>query len=110
LVEFLLDRGSDIDARDSNDLTALIWSSVYKNKRIVELLLTRGADINKCSHSKITCLHYSDDIWKEEQIQELIINKQPHNIKFFDDEIGILPQLKEKYKEMIELSLMGLFQ
>jgi len=72
-------------------------------------LLEYGADINAYSKGNESCLDFIKYVWKEEYVQELIITGQPINIKFFDDEIGILPSLKKKYKEIIELSEMGLF-
>ena len=73
------------------------------------LIVDKQLNVYNCDGK--TCLDcYCENVWEKEETQELIINRQPHNIKFFDDKIGILPQLKEKYKEMIQLSLMGLFQ
>jgi len=58
----------------------------------------------------MSCLDFEcKGVWKEEYVQELIISGQPQNIKFFDDKIGILPSLKLKYKEVIEMSEFGIF-
>jgi len=70
--------------------------------------LRNNANINTKNDYGVSCLDQLANIWKKENVQELIINKQPHNIKFFDEKIGILPSLREKYKDIIELSLMGL--
>jgi len=109
-VKKLLDDGADMDVRDSNGRTPLMCASKHGNRKIVELLLDRCADISPVNkyHDR-TCLYYNRCIWRLEYIQELIINKQPHNIKFFDDKIGILPELKEKHKDVIELVEMGIF-
>ena len=74
----------------------------------MKLLLDKGADINMYDYYGETCLDYQKKKWKYAKVQELIITKQSHNIKFFDDKIGIIPFLKEKYKEIIELYEMGL--
>ena len=109
MAEFLLEHGADIDAKGNNNKTSLICASERINKETVSFLLIRGADINAQDDDNNTCLDYScNGIWKEERFQELIINKQPHNIKLLDEKIGIIPSLRSKYKEIIELSEMGL--
>ncbi|KAL7799987.1 hypothetical protein V8C37DRAFT_407087 [Trichoderma ceciliae] len=45
-VRILLEKGVDIEARDSDGLTALSWAVKQKNESIVELLLAKGADID----------------------------------------------------------------
>ena len=77
----------------------------------MKLLLEYGADIKVYNKYNKSCLDYKyKGVWKQKYTQELIISGQSHNIKFFDERIGILPSLKIKYKDLIELSEMGLFQ
>jgi len=111
IVKLLIDRCVDINRANLHGYTSLYLASAYKYSKIVHLLLEVGADINTSDkYKKESCLDSTcNGVWQEEYTQELIINKQPQNIKFFDENIGILPQLKEKYNEVIELSLMGLF-
>ena len=45
IVQLLLDRGADIEARDSNRYTPLCLASRWRHIKIVQLLLDRGADI-----------------------------------------------------------------
>lgn len=45
-VGILLDRGININARDSRDLTALHLAAMYGHERVVALLLFRHADAN----------------------------------------------------------------
>ena len=44
-IEYLLNRGADIEARDDYGYTALMSASLYGDVAAVELLLDRGADI-----------------------------------------------------------------
>ena len=45
VVKLLLDRGADIETRDDDGFTALMWASGNGAAAVVELLLDRGADI-----------------------------------------------------------------
>jgi len=110
-VGLLLSRGADVDVISFYaGNTALLLSSLNGYVEIVELLLHHCTNINVTNKDGRTCFDNTRLlVWCKEDIQELIINKQPHNIKFFDDNIGILPRLKEKHKEIIGLVEMGLF-
>ena len=47
VIELLLDRGADINARDMNSFTPLHWAARdNKGPTVMELLLNRGAHIN----------------------------------------------------------------
>ena len=109
IVKLLLEYDADKEAKSYGGWTSLMRSSIYGYLEVVKLLLEYGADIKLYNSSNKSCLYYHNEIWEEEYTHELIINKQPQNIKFFDEKIGILPSLKEKYKEMIELSELGIF-
>jgi len=109
IVYFLLDNGCEVNSKGHNTDTALILSCYIKNAHAVKMLLNHGADVGICNDFGKTCFIYNKTIWTDDELQELVITKQPHNIKLLDDEIGILPELMEKYKDIMELSLMGLF-
>ena len=110
VVKLLLEYGADKEAKDNEGWTPLIFASWNGHTKIVKLLLEYGADINVYNDVNKSCLDYKcKGIWKQKYTQELIITGQPINIKFFDDEIGILPSLKVKYKEVIEMSELGIF-
>ena len=112
---FLLQCGADVNYRDNKNMTALILTTsmlmlqdhMYNYDEIYNdciLLLEYGADISirtndgKCAIDNIP-IKPEHNIWKNDKIQEIIITKQPWNIKFFDDRIGFLPELKMKYKD-----------
>ena len=44
LIELLLDRGADVNARGVNDYTPLHYAVALRDARAVEILLARGAD------------------------------------------------------------------
>jgi len=110
IAESLIAAGADIAFKNTVGSSLLIIACHNGHTETVKLLLEHSVDISTFNLNDETCFdnHYQG-MWKAEHSQELIINKQPHNIKFFDDKIGIIPSLKLKYKDIIELSLMGLF-
>jgi len=135
MVTKMLDYGADINTTDVWYDTPLIIACTNNHSEIVAELLSRGADINETNVINMSAIDYAisrEQIkikiielllkynanirfqkkyvneWAGEDIQELIINTQPHNIKLLDDNVGILPHLKQKYKDIIELAEMGL--
>lgn len=45
-VKGLLDKGADINAKDANGFTSLIWAAFMGHAKVVELLLDKGANAN----------------------------------------------------------------
>jgi len=108
MVELLLDRGSLVNDKSNFGATALMSLGNKNPVSMLITLLTRGADVSIRTSSGLLCFDYYPVVWKDETAQELIINKQLHNIKLLDDKVGVLPSLKIKYKEIIELGLLDL--
>lgn len=62
MVELLLDRGADVNARDDRNRTALQFASFRNNTNstaIVKLLLDRGADVNAVAINNSTALDFA---------------------------------------------------
>ncbi|MDD9901884.1 MAG: ankyrin repeat domain-containing protein [Alphaproteobacteria bacterium] len=57
VVQALLDKGADVNARDDLQATALIYAAVYENQGIMEMLINKGANINASDHCKRTPLY-----------------------------------------------------
>lgn len=47
LVRLFVENGADIDARDSNDATALFWAVFKSNVDIIDYLISKGAYVNE---------------------------------------------------------------
>lgn len=61
-VKSLLDGGADINGKDKNGFTALMWASSKGHLEIVKLLLDKGADINaRHSHGDIALIMASSE-------------------------------------------------
>lgn len=55
-LQFLLDRGADINARDADNRSPLMLAVTHSRTKVVELLLAHGADANAADRSGTTPL------------------------------------------------------
>lgn len=55
-MELLLEAGANIEEKDWNGMTALIWAADIAPKRVIELLLRHGANIEAKDNSGFTPL------------------------------------------------------
>jgi ankyrin repeat protein len=81
-VKTLLDRGANVNARDSYGFTALIFAAKSGNSSTVRLLLTRGADVN--AKSKLlgyTALMNAAAFGNEEMVGALIAQGAVVNVR-----------------------------
>ena len=46
ITELLIEKGADIEARNDDDINALVYASTYNNEEMVKFLLEKGADAN----------------------------------------------------------------
>lgn len=46
IAELLIEKGADIEAKDDDDINALVYASTYNNEEMVKFLLEKGADAN----------------------------------------------------------------
>lgn len=65
---------------------------------VANTLLQSGADISIHDNNGKTVLDHSRDTWKRNDIQELIVSKQPQNIKLFEDKIGFNRGIKAAHE------------
>ena len=101
-LKMMIDNNADVNSINDAGYTALIIASVKKREDNIKILLENRADISLCKIKN--ALMYSTETWNKVDVQELIITRQPWNIKFFDDRIGFLPELKVKYKDEFDMS------
>jgi ankyrin repeat protein len=59
VVQLLLEKGADIDARDEDGFTPLHISVIHGNLRTLKLLLREKAQVNLCDKNGATCLHHA---------------------------------------------------
>ncbi|PSN51165.1 hypothetical protein C0J52_06081, partial [Blattella germanica] len=58
LTQFLIDRGSDLEARDVFGLTPLMASSLNHNHKVTKMLLEQGADPEAMCRRRRSAIHY----------------------------------------------------
>jgi len=110
MVEFLLENGADTEIRTPDTWqTAISIASYNINIKMVKALLIKGADFDIIDRLNNSCLDFLESVYHEESFQSMIMEHAPKHIRLLVNEIGILPSLKEKYSDIIELSLMGIF-
>ena len=104
-VKLLIDNGADVNSQSEDGWSALMLASYNGYKECVKLLIKNGSLVDIHNNENKTVLNYScNGIWKNSEVQEYIIKKQPWNIKFFDDIIGFRPELKVKYEDVFYAS------
>jgi ankyrin repeat protein len=59
VIRSLLDRGADVNAKDTHGATALMHAALYARPASVKLLLERGADPNRVNTSGATALMWA---------------------------------------------------
>ncbi|KAF1957092.1 ankyrin, partial [Byssothecium circinans] len=57
VVRLLVDKGTNINAKDPYGLTALHQAAANGHEAVVQLLMNKGADVNAKSSSRLTALH-----------------------------------------------------
>jgi tetratricopeptide (TPR) repeat protein len=60
-VRALAEKGANVNAKDSDGATALIWAAYYGNTDVVRVLIEKGADVNAGNNKKQTALHLAAD-------------------------------------------------
>ncbi|OGP59447.1 MAG: hypothetical protein A2V67_07510 [Deltaproteobacteria bacterium RBG_13_61_14] len=72
--ERLLGQGADVNARDEEGCTPLLWAVFAGEKDVVELLLARGADIRRANNDGETPLHWAV-LLRDHEIAALLLAK-----------------------------------
>jgi ankyrin repeat protein len=61
ILDDLLNEGIDVNTKDKDGMTALMWATHYCNLNTVGFLLDKGADVNVRNESGYTALKLSEE-------------------------------------------------
>lgn len=79
VIRSLLDRGADVNAKDTHGATALMHAALYARPAIVKLLLERRADPNRVNTSGATALMWA--VGSPEKVRLLISHRADVNAR-----------------------------
>jgi uncharacterized protein len=71
IAKFLIDRGADVNARDIDGMTSLIWAVVNSDPEMVDILVAKGADVNAI-HSGVSVLMNAISMNNEAMVDKLL--------------------------------------
>ena len=72
IMQQLLDKGADVESKDSSGWTPLLWAAWNGNEEIIQLLLDKGADIESKDSSGLTPLSWAAEKGHKEIVQLLL--------------------------------------
>lgn len=82
IVQLLLSRGADVQARDNGKMTPFHWAAMFGEVEVGELLVANGADINAQTRHGETALHLAAEAGKKPFVAWLIEIGEEHDVKF----------------------------
>ncbi len=84
-VDYLIEQGLDVNARNSINWTALHVAIRYGQVPVVQHLLARGADVNAQTNLNWTPLHYAVRYGFNDVVRMLLANKANPNLKDYEN-------------------------
>jgi len=71
MIQMLLDKGADPNAKNNQGGTPLMWAAVYGHPQAVSLLLSRGADASMKDNDGITAAEWAVRNKRDDVVQVL---------------------------------------
>jgi ankyrin repeat protein len=112
MLNFLIENGVDINYFNTNSpqFSALKTSIMYGKFEYSEILLKNGADISLKNLYESPLEYWVNEFWENYEIQELICENQPENVKLLEKYgIDIHPEIMKKYVDVFNMNDIGLF-
>ena len=103
-VERFLDEGTQVDARDAEGITALMYSSYHGQESIVNLLIERGANINASEYVDGRTALMDSSINGQSEMVELLLNRGADiNAKSNTGWTALMWAVERKHNEVVAL-------
>lgn len=102
-VEMLLSGGADVNAKNRDGWTALMWASWYGHKDVVSLLLANGADVNAKDSNGRTALMWASINGHKDVVSLLIANGADVNAKDKWGQTALMLASYRGHKDIVEL-------
>jgi len=88
VAEVLIAHGADVNAKNDDGLTPLLYAAGYGRLEVVEALLAHGAAVNAKDDKGLTPLHYAAEHGRLEVVDALLAHGAAVNAK---DDKGLTP-------------------
>jgi ankyrin repeat protein len=105
IAELLLANGADVNARDPDQHTPLIWTTwIFNHDKMMRLLLAKGADVNLSDRWGMTALAYAATLGQIDDAKLLIANDANMN-EYVTGGTPLYFAVIETHTKMVELLL-----
>ncbi len=108
VVELLLAKGADVNAKTNTGTTALWMASAIGHKEVVQALLANGADVNAKNNDGETALMGASRDGHKEVVQVLLANGADANAMtnyYYDGETALMMASRKGHKEVVQALL-----
>ncbi|RYP03601.1 hypothetical protein DL764_005031 [Monosporascus ibericus] len=103
IVQLLFDKGAELDAKDSNSRTPLLWAAENGHKEIVQLLLDEGAKTDTKDNDGRTPLLLAVETEHKEIVQLLLDKGAEVDLKDKDGRMPLSWAAENGHKEIVQL-------
>lgn len=90
IIKLLINAGANVNAKDKNGNTPLMFASIIKNSEIVNLLIKAGANVNDVNESGTTALIYAAARGDKKTVKLLLNNNADISIQDYSNDNALL--------------------
>jgi ankyrin repeat protein len=106
IAQKVIDGGAEVDAKDSDGMTALHYAAKHGNEAVVKLLLKAKADVNNKGSDGGTALHYAARNGHEAAVKMLLDGKADVDNKDFDEGTALHYAILNGHEAVVKLLLI----
>lgn len=105
MTQLLLDKGSDIEAKDSQGTSSLHFASFFGNLDVLRCLLKNGADVHVCASDGATPLQLASIMGHKAVVTELLDRGVDVNVAEEDGFTALHMAAQEGHSEILQILL-----